>query len=125
MRIRLERSRKRVPLGTFHALLVSFLLVGVAHAQEKPNNLKDAPACPRFDCADYILLDCLSGIDGPLLVYSRSTERLLDDCGYWSSRWSDNRALCSRIDRRSCSFVGAPNRTLERDARKSGARPSP
>jgi len=120
-----------VPISVAYAkTLVTAVSAIAAASLSLPSNAQGGstapPAgCEKLICGEYILVDCFSANDGPLSVYSRSSGKLLGDCGYWSRVQRKNELLCTAIDHKSCVPATAPNSTVERDARKNSARPSP
>ena len=80
-----------------------------ARAGAYPGTLAKAPAAcqRRFICASYVLVDCMSEFDGPLLVYHRYSGRVLGDCGFWPRHSRLNESLCKSVDRQSCREMPA------------------
>jgi hypothetical protein len=129
----LARHYKRLPklADTAIVAVVGLVIVTVGPfylLTETPETI-NAPRCRTATYGPLEVADCNAAGDGPLIVHTRFPRRFVVDCGFWVI--VRNEHFCRMIidlqgaralERRKAS---APNRTVERDARKSGARPSP
>jgi hypothetical protein len=100
-----------------------------------PKSLRDVPDNERAYCGNYVVVCRACVVDGPRIVYDLKTEQrvvalgdmlgtcITPDAGMLSA--VDCGALRARIFTACRNGPVAPNSTVEGDARKSGARPSP
>lgn len=98
-------------------------------------SLRDVPENEREYCGNYVVVCGLCAIDGPRIVYDLKTGRRIAALGDMLGTCMtpeagplstvDCKELRAHIFSACPNGPVAPNSTVERDARKSGARPSP
>ena len=94
----------------------------------KPESI-EGDECRTENLGQLEVADCNAAGDGPLYVHTRFPRRFLVNCGFWVITRNEHLRRMI-IDLKSARVLerrqaSAPDRTVERGARKSGARPSP